>query len=293
MARRIRCWDHLRAMLPHSNRRFIGEELCTRISHMLGLAVPPTSAGQPLPQGWHSALIDCATPRGLLRRDGFPGLGVPMPDIALPRLVAGGRKVSFNRPLTVGNPVARTSVITEVKHKQGAGGPIALVSVDHAIRETDGELAMAAEPAIAESQTYILLDAPYDAQAARHLPAPPDALAVKAVRPDQTMLFQFSALSFNSHKIHLDRDYAREVEGYPDLVVNGGLTTLLMTEIARCELGLRITSLAVRNHAPLFCDREIAFLVQAGPAGADRTRILAADDNGSIAAEMEIEHHAI
>jgi 3-methylfumaryl-CoA hydratase len=98
------------------------------------------------------------------------------------------------------------------------------------------------------------------------------------------MLFGFSALSFNSHRIHLDRDYARDIEGYPDLVVNGGLTTLLMTEVVRSEMGLAITSLAVTNRAPLFCGRPITFFGNRTGVGG---RILALDDRGALAAEME------
>lgn len=181
----------------------------------------------------------------------------------------------------------RTSSVTEVRHKEGPTGPMAIVKVSHHIREDGIEVDL---PAISEDQTYFLLQTAFDPRAIRHQSPPPEAKPITTVRPDQTMLFQFSAISFNSHKIHLDRDYARRVEGYPDLVVNGGLTTLLMTEIARGQLGLHIKQLTVRNSAPLFCDRDITFLVERGAAA---TRIIAADDQGSIAAEMEIDHHEL
>lgn len=268
-------------------RRSFGEELGARISLMLGLARSPACVGEELPQGWHFPLIDCATPAANLRSDGFPGLGVPLPDIALPRLLAGGRTVDLHRPVQVGAPLVRRSAITDVRQKDGPAGPMAVVKVSHTIREEGLE---AEHPAIREEQTYFLLQSRFDPQAIRHQPFPPEALPVHTVRPNQAMLFQFSALSFNSHKIHLDRDYAREVEGYPDLVVNGGLTTLLMTEIARNELGLRMKRLTVRNSAPLFCDRVITFHIASGPSA---TRILATDDSGSIAAEMDIEHDAL
>jgi 3-methylfumaryl-CoA hydratase len=100
------------------------------------------------------------------------------------------------------------------------------------------------------------------------------------------MLFEFSSLSFNAHKIHLDRDYTRTVEGYPDLVVNGGLTTLLMTEIARAAFGDGIKRLSVRNSSPLFCNRPIHF-AQSDLDG--RHTILAIDDEGRIGAELEFE----
>jgi 3-methylfumaryl-CoA hydratase len=272
---------------PRLYRRSFSEELGARISLMLGLAQSPASRGHELPQGWHFALIDCETSSALLRPDGFPGLGTPLPDIALPRLLAGGRSITFHRPLLVCAPLVRTSVVGEVRHKDGPAGPMAIVKVSHEIREDRLE---AGDTAISEEQTYILLQSAFDPGAVRHQPPPPGAKPITTVRPDQTMLFQFSALTFNSHKIHLDRHYARQAEGYPDLVVNGGLTTLLMTEIARGQLGLHIKRLAVRNSAPLFCDRDITFLVE---SGATTTRILAADDQGSIAAEMDIDHHEL
>lgn len=272
---------------PRLYRRSFSEELGTRVSLMLGLAESPAGRGHELPQGWHFALIDCDTPSALLRPDGFPGLGAPLPDIALPRLLAGGRTVTFHRPLMVGAALVRTSIVGGVRHKDGPAGPMAIVKVSHEIREVGLDVEL---PAISEDQTYILLQSAFDPEAVRHQSPPPGAKPVATVRPDQTMLFQFSALSFNSHKIHLDRDYARQAEGYPDLVVNGGLTTLLMTENARGQLGLHIKRLAVRNSAPLFCDRDITFFVE---SGATTTRILAADDQGSIAAEMDIDHHEL
>jgi 3-methylfumaryl-CoA hydratase len=72
------------------------------------------------------------------------------------------------------------------------------------------------------------------------------------------LLFQYSALGFNSHKIHLDRNFAREMEGFPDLVVNGGLATLLLTEFLRLELKGAFTSLTAKHVAPLFCGRPIS-----------------------------------
>jgi 3-methylfumaryl-CoA hydratase len=275
------------ALVQHLRDCFFTEALGMRVCHMLGLARSPALPGQDLPQGWHFALIDCETPRALLRPDGFPGLGVPLPAIALPRLVAGGRSVTFRRPLAVGSRLIRSSTITDVLRKEGPAGPLAIVKVCHTFGEEGSGSELPAKAAIHEEQTFILLQSPYDAMATRRQAVPASAQPILTFTPDQTLLFQFSALSFNSHKIHLDRKFAQEVEGYPDLVVNGGLTTLLMTEIARCELGLRIKALSVRNTAPLFCDRVITFLVE---PGAGFTRILAADDQGSIAAEMDIDH---
>jgi 3-methylfumaryl-CoA hydratase len=111
------------------------------------------------------------------------------------------------------------------------------------------------------------------------------------------LLFQYSALGFNSHRIHTSREHARQVEGFPDLVVNGGLATLLLTEFLRCELGLRPTAIQVKHLAPLFCDRPMT--LTADPVGASsgateplgqrsrRWLLKAFDDQNRLAVEMQ------
>jgi 3-methylfumaryl-CoA hydratase len=246
---------------------------------MLDLSDCSAGLDRLVPIGWHFPLIGADTLRRNLREDGFPGLGIALPDVGLPRLVAGGRSVEFLRPLEVGAALVRTSTITSVKHKDTKGGPLAIVAVEHVIRAT-GE----PETALREQQTFLLLSAPHvdrlDGESASEQPA----LMSKTFTPDDTMLFRFSALSFNSHKIHLDRTYAREVEGFPDLVVNGGITTLLMTEMARTDLGMCISAVKVTNKMPLFVNRPItikAFEMESG------LRLVALNERLQIAAEME------
>jgi 3-methylfumaryl-CoA hydratase len=173
--------------------------------------------------------------------------------------------------------------MTSIKQKEGAAGPMAIVTVVHEI--SDAGTADDRPPAICEEQTYLLLGSQYTERAEFAPPAALPANIVSTVTLDETLLFQFSALSFNSHKIHLDRDYARDIEGYPDLVVNGGLVTLLMTEIARLKLGRNIRSLTLRNKAPLFCNRPISICAD---ETADGLRIAAFDHDGRLAAEMEV-----
>jgi 3-methylfumaryl-CoA hydratase len=260
-------------------RQQLTEDWMRRIAAMLGLPGANWSMGEPVPFGWHFPLLGAATHRNMLRTDGFPGLGIPLPDIASKRLVAMGRKVeSFGR-MCLGQELERTSHIAAITPKRAAQGLMTFVTVEHAFCDFPSQT-----PILAEQQTYLLLDTlfaitPPAAATASHQ-------IVKTITPDDTMLFQFSALSFNSHKIHLDRDYARNVEGYPDLVVNGGLTTLLMTEIARAIFGDGIKRLSVKNSAPLFCNRPIHF-ARSDQDG--RHAILAIDDEARTAATMELE----
>ena len=261
------------------------DEICSlaavrRVAAMLDLSAGAFAEGDPLPKGWHFILMGADTPRAELRSDGFPGLGVPMPDLGLPRLLMGGRSVQYHGDIPVGAKVSRVSGIRSLVQKRNASGPIAIATIDHELK-----LAGVTTAAITETQTYVLLPE------SRYSPISEQPQAVtgettKSVCPDETLLFQYSALGFNSHKIHIDRTYAREVEGFPDLVVNGGLSTLLLTEFARNELELNLRRFTMKNVAPLFCGLQITL---AADRQGERWRLRAHDETGKIAAEMEAE----
>ncbi len=263
------------------------EEACTvatvrRVAAMLDLAPEPLLTGGLLPRGWHFVLLAADTPRADLRSDGFPGLGVPMPDLGLPRLMLGGRSVTFHEGIPISATLMRRSVVRSVVRKTTAAGPMAVVTLAH-------ELSLHAQQcaAVTETQTYLLLPARKAGGAAPEAApaAPAQAAHVKTVVPDETLLFQYSALGFNSHRIHLDRDHARQVEGFPDLVVNGGLATLLLTEFLRQDLGVAPVTIAVRHVAPLYCNRAIT--LTADPAGAG-WHLQAFDDQHRLAVDMEV-----
>lgn len=252
-----------------------------RVSAMLDLDPDKITEGQPLPRGWQFVLLGADTKRTELRSDGFPGLGVPMPDLGLSRLMLGGRTVEYRHDIPIGAAVHRVSSIKALTHKSTASGPMAVVTILHEIHVPTVSL-----PAVVETQTYLLLSGRSNASEPVVSPLTVTAEKSKVVVPDETLLFQYSALGFNSHKIHLDKAYAREVEGFPDLVVNGGLVTLLLTEFLRTELGLTPASLKTKHLAPLFCGRPITL---AADRDADRWRLKAYNEHGNIAAEMEVD----
>jgi 3-methylfumaryl-CoA hydratase len=168
----------------------------------------------------------------------------------------------------------------DIVHKGEGDKAMVIVKIGHELFQG------AASPAITERQTYIMM-----AGARRFQPTAGPAVPVRADHlaayvPDSTMLFQYSALGFNSHRIHIDRAYAREVEGFPDLVVNGGLATLLLTEFVRTELKRELKSLKMKNLAPLFCDRPITI---AASRVEDRWEVRIHDDKGQLAATTEVE----
>ncbi|KAF0230698.1 MAG: hypothetical protein FD175_1458 [Beijerinckiaceae bacterium] len=261
------------------------EDVCAaqavrRVAAMLDIDPDALREGSALPRGWHFFLLGGETRRSQLRADGFPGFGLPMPDLGLPRLLLGGRTVTYSGDIAVGARVERLSRLVRLDSKQGPNGPSAIVTLQHALRP----LAQV-EAAIVETQTYILLPETKGVSAVVAGKTEPSPAGAKTVTPDETMLFQYSAFGFNSHKIHLDRVYARDVEGLPDLVVNGGLVTLLATEFLRTELGIVPANLKTRHMAPLFCGRPIAFVAR---RDGETVTLTVLDHEGTSAMEMEV-----
>lgn len=282
---------------PGEGSTVLREETCAlstvrRVAAMLDLDPDTVASGQALHRGWQFVLLGADTRRSALRGDGFPGLGVPMPDLGLPRLMLGSRTVAFHHDIPVGASVVRTSGVQSLVRKTTASGPMAVVKIAHTLRLA---AAVSPEPALVETQTYLLLPPrPPGASAAEAAPGEaPRALHLKTVVPDETLLFQYSALGFNSHRIHLDREHARTVEGFPDLVVNGGLCTLLLTEFLRRDLGVVPAALSVRHLAPLYCNRPVTLTADPEPGVSDaangRWRLKAYDDQHRLAVEMEVD----
>jgi 3-methylfumaryl-CoA hydratase len=222
--------------------------VCRRIAVMLDFDPAHVLDGDPLPRGWHFPLLAGETPRSQLRTDGFPGLGIVMPQLDLPRLVLSRRTVEFLGEISIGDTLKRRSSIERMTRKGTDDDPVVVVDIDHRLSSID-----TGEVLVHETQSYALLPPRSTSVADRGLAARRGVGGGTVITPDDTLLFQYSALCFNSHRIHLDRGYAREVEGYPDLVVNGGLTTLLATERLRTEWKVLPARLQLRYVAPLFC----------------------------------------
>ncbi len=253
-----------------------------RVAAMLDLDADQYAEGEALPRGWQFIFMGADTRRSHLREDGFPGLGVPMPDMGFPRLMLGGRTVTYRKDIPIGARLLRSSSIQSVSRKENAQGGYALVTVLNDLK-VDG----ASEVALTETQTYFLLPAKtgYAEDEKRlELPEAKDQ-KIKTLTPDATLLFQFSALGFNSHKIHIDRHHATQVEGFPDLVVNGGLVTLLMTEFLRGEFNVEPKSIRLKHTAPLFCNRPVTLVGLNGSAGLS---ISVFNDKNRLAVSMEV-----
>jgi 3-methylfumaryl-CoA hydratase len=266
---------------PTKRTEICNLSMVRRVAAMLDVDTAQLSNGDVLPRGWHFFMLAGETQKSALRPDGFPGLGVPIPELGLPRLLLGGRSVSYQGDITIGAEIERTSFVKNITEKTTLSGRMAIVNIQHELRPISTQSA-----AIIETQTYILLEGKNKQNKSEHVLNPefqiPKTAFQKQIVPDETLLFQYSALGFNSHKIHLDRDYARNVEGLPDLVVNGGLATLLLTELMRNEVGLCIKAIHLKHIAPLYCNRPMTLTAE--PIGT-AWQLKIYDENNQIAVE--------
>ena len=224
--------------------------LVRRMAALLDRDPASFKEGDPLPRGWHVALFNPPTPQSQLRADGAAHLGVTLPDLGLPRLMMGGRKIEFAGDIPIGARVTRTSLPGEVTIKEGRSGRFALIDVEHRICLDGG-----AAPVVIETTSYVLREEESGPQAPPPPPAPtpvPRADHMRTVMPDETMLFRYSAITDNPHRIHYDLAYAQS-EGYPALVVNGSVPIMLLLEMFRAHVGGEPAGFRSRNLAPILC----------------------------------------
>ena len=190
------------------------------------------AAGTPLPYLWHwlyflpiYAQSDNG-PDGHAKRGGF------LPPVPLPRRMWAGSDFVFSQPLLVGDSLQRTSTIAEVKEKSGRTGSLIFVKVRHEIRRNG-----AAEVALTEHHNIVYRAAPSpDDVTPPPQTAPADFAWQRRIVPDDVLLFRYSALTFNGHRIHYDRKYVTEVEGYPGLIVHGPLIATLLMDLLRRQM---------------------------------------------------------
>ncbi|MGD9294168.1 MAG: acyl dehydratase [Roseobacter sp.] len=210
----------------------------------------------PLPPFFHQIYFWDPQPFEALGRDGHPRVGGLIPDMGLPRRMWAGGRLSFHKPLRAGLEAEKKSSCAMAQRKDGRSGPLALVTLRHDIYQA-GELC------VSEFQDLIYRQDP-SAGGERSVPpvAPTDATDVREVSFSATLLFRYSALTFNGHRIHYDLPYAQEVEGYDGLVVHGPLLAQLLMLMAQEQLGA-LRAFEFRATAPLM-DFERAALCRKG-----------------------------
>jgi 3-methylfumaryl-CoA hydratase len=203
--------------------------------------------GDKLPPLWHWFYFLPKAPHSKVGPDGHPERGAFMPPIPLPRRMFAGARLKFVNPLVIGQPARRVARIASVSQKTGRTGTLAFVTVEYTIYQGD-------TLCVEEQQDIVYREA--GGKAPAPTPAPwepaPDGAWVREITPDPVLLFRFSALTFNGHRIHYDRPYAMTEEGYPGLVVHGPLTATLLIELVRANADRPVKGYSFRGQAPLF-----------------------------------------
>jgi 3-methylfumaryl-CoA hydratase len=204
--------------------------------------------------------------------DGHPKRGDFLPPVPLPRRMWAGGRLTFHEPLKVGERAVRTSTIVNIEDKTGRSGRLVFVTVQHDI-EVAGELR------IEEEHDIVYRDAPHPGAAPQKAaPAPDGETWRRTINADPVMLFRYSALTFNSHRIHYDYPYVTEVEGYPGLVVHGPLIATLLVDLVRRELPeATVQSFAFKALRPTFANQP--FTVCGKPSDDGKTLDLWAKDH--------------
>ena len=243
--------DELRAWLGRSEtvHDTIGPTPVVALTATLDHPPAAVSAGMPLPPLWHWLYFLPMHRQREIGPDGHARRGGFLPPVPLPRRMWAGSQFEFRSAVHVGDTVARTSTIDDVTAKEGRSGKLVFVKVRHELR-CNG----ASDPAIVEFHDIVYREAkrPDDVEPPP-LAAPAGAAWQREIVPDDVLLFRYSALTFNGHRIHYDRRYATEVEGYPGLVVHGPLiATLLLDLLRRNAPEAEVASFRFRAVRPTF-----------------------------------------
>jgi 3-methylfumaryl-CoA hydratase len=249
--------DHLRQWIGRTEEKtdIVTAHLVAGLRSALFLDVGKPKEGDAAPFTAHWCLTLPVVPLSEVSPDGHPNRGGFLPPVPLPRRMWAGGAINITEPLRVGDVVTRTSTIKDLALKSGSTGVLCFVSVDHVFKTPRGV-------AIRERHDIVYREMPTGGQNAA--PAKPPAAPAAAKHSerhlaDPVLLFRYSALTFNGHRIHYDRDYVTKVEGYPGLIVHGPLQAALLIELAaKLQGGKPPASFVYRGLQPLFDGSEFS-----------------------------------
>ena len=242
--------DHLRQWIGRSQEAsdIVTAQLVKGLRATLFQEVGEPRTGDAAPFTVHWCLAQPVFPMSMLGPDGHPTRGGFLPPVPLPRRMWAGGELEFIDPLRVGDEATRVSRISDVTVKTGSTGTLCFVAVDHVISTARGV-------AIRERHDIVYRDiggAPAAAPA-KAPPPPPVAKHRETHVSDPVLLFRYSALTFNGHRIHYDRDYVTKVEGYPGLIFHGPMQAAFIVELAtKLHGGQPPKKLSYRGVQPLF-----------------------------------------
>jgi 3-methylfumaryl-CoA hydratase len=221
---------------------------------------PATHTGAPMPFLWHWAAFPEYVPIAGIATDGHPKLGGFLPPLPFNRRMWAGGSLQFRGRFAIGERITKRSEILAIDFKTGSTGDMAFVRVGHDLRGEGGG-------AIREEQDIVYLPIPDSFRAPRAIPAPEAPLWNEAVEVGPVRLFRYSAATYNAHRIHYDRDYARDFEKYPGLVVHGPMQATLLMEAAMRHTGKSPVRFSFRGVHPMF-DGHLRLMAKADGASA-------------------------
>ena len=276
--------EHLRSWIGRSEQRTdtITAAPLAGLAATLDRDDPAPAQGSAVPPLWHWLYFLPMARQSELGPDGHPRRGGFLPPVALPRRMWAGGRLVFERPLRVGQVATRRSRIADVTAKSARSGPLVFVTVVHDVSTTEGI-------ALREEHDIVYREAPAPGAAPAPPPAAPrDETFLRTIVADDVLLFRYSALTFNGHRIHYDRRYVTEVEGYPGLIVHGPLiATLLLDLLRRQHPGATVARFEFKAISPLF-DRA-PFEVCGRADGASRFALWARNRDGGLAMQASAD----
>ena len=208
--------------------------------------------------------------------DGHAARGEFLPPVPLPRRMWAGSRLEFTRALVVGSEVTRRSRIVSVVSKEGRSGPLVFVTARHEVSDAGG---------LVLTDEHDIVYRGEGGAAAAPVPAPAGQAWRREIRPDPLLLFRYSAVTFNGHRIHYDHPYTTRVEGYPGLVVHGPLIATLLVDLLRREQpGITLRSYAFRALRPLFDTASFSTCGVPEPSGRS-ARLWTRDHEGAVTME--------
>jgi 3-methylfumaryl-CoA hydratase len=254
-----------------------------QMAALLNLDAQVYKRGSVIPAQWYVMLFTPTTPQSGLGPDGHAAKGQFLPPVTLPRRMFAGRRTWFHQPLVIGQEVRRVSRIESITPKTGRSGEMVFVTVRHEI-SAGGKLAVVEEQDIVYRQPAAPGAKPEAKEDAAPAETPEWTGSIEVTTP---MLFRYSAITFNAHRIHYDLPYTQNTEGYPNLVVNGGLTTLMLWNFAAGQTGKVLKSSQSRNLKPLFVGQTLGLNARA--TGPNEVSAWATNAKGERCVEAKLE----
>ena len=266
----------------HLGTRIVDEDVATA-APLRGMVVTfdrdevAPAEGEPIAPGWHLAYFPAANRLASLGADGLPLESGVLPAMPLPRRMYAGATLTFHAPIMVGDRLRRETEFSDVQLRKGGTGTLIVATQTRRISTPRGL-------ALTEDTVSVFREAvPPGTQSGIPQTEPPPAgmTWTRTIRPDPVTLFRYSALTFNPHRIHYDRPYAMNTEGYPGLVVHGPFSQQCLLDLLRDNVSRPIVMFTMRARAPMFDDA--AFTLQGRMVNENEAELFAVSARGGIA----------